>query len=78
VASIALILVSTAHSEARALTNLIGNGRRDRRGLEVGGRSDVDRMRAHLNNEPKRSEQARTGAGGRRAPGRRAGKAITT
>ena len=52
VASIALILgVDRFMSEARALTNLIGNGVATVVVSKWEGALDVDRMRAHLNNE---------------------------
>ncbi len=52
VAAIALILgVDRFMSEARALTNLIGNGVATVVVSKWEGALDVDRMRAHLNNE---------------------------
>jgi aerobic C4-dicarboxylate transport protein len=52
VASIALILgVDRFMSEARALTNLIGNGVATVVVSKWEDALDVDRMRAHLNNE---------------------------
>jgi aerobic C4-dicarboxylate transport protein len=52
VASIALILgVDRFMSEARALTNLIGNGVATVVVSKWEGALDADRMRAHLNNE---------------------------
>jgi aerobic C4-dicarboxylate transport protein len=52
VASIALILgVDRFMSEARALTNLVGNGVATVVVSKWEGALDADRMRAHLNNE---------------------------
>ena len=75
VASIALILgVDRFMSEARALTNLIGNGVATVVVSRWEGALDVERMQAHLNNETRgRGGYARAGAGRRRhqaRPGR--------
>ena len=59
VASIALILgVDRFMSEARALTNLIGNGVATVVVSKWEGALDVDRMHAHLNNETQEEADA--------------------
>ena len=72
VASIALILgVDRFMSEARALTNLIGNGVATVVVAKWEGALDVDRMNRHLNNETdEEADRSRIRAGDRGRAGR--------